>query len=370
MIKKTLKIIGVILLLALMTLVYFLLPNEAEKLRSDNNALGYLELLKKAKVSEPNPNVYASSQITPDNSLFEGVLALQRGRYGIAEQKLKPLMEAGDIDAMYWYAETILGSSVYATVEAADLFVKAAELGNPYAALRLTPGTTDCKRYLGYRCSEEWVEKGEVLLKARAEQGDVKAQYYVNVIKNPRSKDDYQRNIDLVTQAANNGYYIPLVDNLKRLGNYKSLTQEKKQALVELLKLAANNNFVPAMEHLYDYYIDFIGDETAYTYSIKAAQLGSTNAIWAVENVSVKRANDNYRKPIVTAYQFALIENELVPAKNIMDRVDYMIRKKAELTITEAEKQQARLAADEFMSQMTPVIYIDELHPQHARFGF
>ncbi|WP_299011317.1 hypothetical protein [uncultured Shewanella sp.] len=40
------------------------------------------------------------------------------------------------------------------------------------------------------------------------------------------------------------------------------------------------------------------------------------------------------------------------------------------MTITEAEKQQARLAADEFISNMTPVIYIDEFHTEYARFGF
>ena len=190
MLKKTLKITGAILLLALLTLVYFLLPNEAEKLRSDNNALGYVELLQQAKTSQPNPDVYASSQITPDNPLFDGVLALQQGHRDIADKELSVLADEGNVNAMYWYAETMLGVNVNYSVKAADLFVKAAELGNPYAALRLTPGTTDCKRYLGYRCSEDWVEKGQALLKARAEQGDVKAQYYANVrIKRGSAED-------------------------------------------------------------------------------------------------------------------------------------------------------------------------------------
>lgn len=367
MIKKILKITGAVLLLALLTLVYFLLPNEAEKLRSDNNALGYVALLKQAKTSQPNPDVYASSQITPDDPLFEGVLALQRGRYGLAEQKLKPLMEAGNLDAMFWYAETILGSSVNATVEAGDLFVKAAELGNPYAALRLKPGTSDCKRYLGYRCSQDWVEKGETGLKELAAQGDVKAQYYANVIKNPRSEEDYQRNIDLVTQAANQGYYIPLVDNLKRLGNYKSLTQEKKQALVELLKLASNDNFIPAINASYKYIKDR-NEQLADEVMVKSASLGSQEAIAALFRFDYQDVLNGNEGALFDAYKYGLIQEQLF---NDEEGLKFIGWKMTDGTIRQFrgdEEQQIKLAADEFISNMTPVIYIDELHTEYGKY--
>ncbi len=229
---KIFKIIGGCLLISILVLIFLLLPTKAEKLRSDNNALGYLELLKKAKVSQPNPNVYASSQITPDNPVFKGVLALQRRRLDIAVKELLPLAEAGNVDAMYWYGETILYAGAYNSMSGAEWLEKAAKLGNPYAALRFDPDNEDCKYYLAGRCSEEWAEKGEALLKARAEQGDVKAQYYTNVRIKRGSAEDYQFNIDLVTQAVNQGYYIPLMQQISWLEEDKSLDDKKNKPLL------------------------------------------------------------------------------------------------------------------------------------------
>ncbi|WP_299494812.1 hypothetical protein [uncultured Shewanella sp.] len=367
MLIKSLKIVGGCLLIGILVLIFLLLPTKAEKLETENNALGYVELLKQAKNSQPNSNVYASSQITPDNPLFEGVLALQRGRYGLAEQKLKLLMEAGNLDAMFWYAETILGSSVYATQEAGDLFLKAANAGHAYSALKLDPTTRDCELYLGYRCSEDWIEKGEVLLKARAEQGDVKAQYYANVIKKPRSEEDYQRNIDLVTQAANNGYYMPLIETIKRLERYNSLDNKKKQAIVKLVTLAANNNFVPAIAASYKYTKDK-NPQQAEELLLKLARLGNRMAINATFHFDFQALQQGDDSKFFNAYKFALVREIIFRKNNNTESMGWAIVRKEIRPFRDGEKDHIKLAAEEFINQMTPMIYIDEMHPQYTRF--
>ncbi|WP_299494814.1 hypothetical protein [uncultured Shewanella sp.] len=369
MLKTVFKRVGLLLLLALVVfialIIYRKMPSEAQKLRTQNNALGYVELLGQAKVSKPNPNVYASSQITPDNPLFKGVLALQQGRRDIADKELSALAEAGNVDAMYWYAETMLGVNVNYSIKAADLFVKAAELGNPYAALRLTPGTSDCKRYLGYRCSEEWVEKGEALLKARAEQGDVKAQYYANVRSARGSKADYDYNIALVTQAANQGYYMPLMEQISWLEEDKSLDDKKKQAIAELLTLAANNNFVPAMEELFFEYKPEISTEQFEQLRQQAAKLGARYAFVSYFETYLDPAESGNKQAQLDFYRVALLEKQY---KGEIMRVFEFAEGDTFLALTKDEKQAVQQQVDEFISNMTPVIYIDELHTEYGKY--
>ncbi|MCL1125531.1 hypothetical protein [Shewanella surugensis] len=366
MIKKILKITAGLLIFVIAIGIYRSLPTKAQRLTSENNALGYVELLAQAKNSQPNPNMYASSQITPDNPLFDGVLAFQRGRYGLAEQKLKPLMEAGNLDAMFWYAETIMGASVLATAEAGDLLVKAAELGHPYAALRLDPDSYDCQQSLGNRCSQDWVKKGQAKLKQLAEQGDVKALYYANVRDKRGSAEDYQYNIDLVTQVVGQGYYAPLVEQLIRISHSKSLTIGKKQALVELLTLAANNNFVPAMAASYKYIKDK-NPQKAEKLLLKLARLGNRMAINAIFHFDFQALQQGDESKFFNAYKFALVREIIFRKNNNAESMGWAIIRKEIRPFRDGEKDRIKLVADEFISQMTPVIYIDELHTEYNK---
>ena len=167
-----------------------------------------------------------------------------------------------------------------------------------------------------------------------------------------------------MTQAANNGYYMPLIQQIQKLEKASNLNAQKKHAIVDLLTLAANNHFVPAMETLYFYYKDALTQIDIDDLRKRSAIIGSRYAFVSYFEQYIQEAESGNKDAQIKLYQTALIE-KLYTSK-IMKVYEYAEGNDFP-ALTASEKQQIRIKADTFISNMTPVIYIDELHPQ---FGF
>ncbi|QMV15839.1 SEL1-like repeat protein [Vibrio spartinae] len=211
LIYKTLfTLIGIVILAVGGFMAYLMIPSGFQSRQAEGPKV-LTELLNMAEKSQPfNPDPYISSTYRPGDPLYEPVLAIQRERWDIAQKLLQPLVEQGNADAMYWLAH-ISGGSIYAGKEIARLFRKSAELGNPYAALRLDVSSEDCSLYLRGYCDPKWGKIGRKLLQERAEQGDKKAAYYLLQYDENSSEEVHKKLEQLVTENAKNHYYQPLM---------------------------------------------------------------------------------------------------------------------------------------------------------------
>ncbi|WP_038181610.1 hypothetical protein [Vibrio rhizosphaerae] len=209
--KTLLTIVGVIILAAGGLLAYLAIPSGFQSRQSEGPKV-LTELLKMAEESQPfNPDPYISSTYRPGDPLYEPLLYIQRHRQGKAEELLKPLVEQGNADAMYWLAQITYDDSYYSSGPAAKLFQKSAELGNPYAALRLDSNNRECQMFMSGYCDQKWGKLGRKLLQERAEKGDKKAEYYLLQYDENSSEEVHKELEQLVTENAKNHYYQPLM---------------------------------------------------------------------------------------------------------------------------------------------------------------
>ncbi|MGI2856409.1 hypothetical protein ACRTDR_19815 [Shewanella algae] len=228
------------------------------------------ELLALAAKSQPNPDIYASSLVKPSNPLFAGLKALQEGKDDIAVEVFGKMAEDGNTDSMLWYGLTNMGAGVYGTASAVEWINKAAQQGNPYAMRRLVPaGETlqNCEWYLGKYCDDAWADKAReaFLQRLQANPDDMLSRYAASM------------DADRAAEAANYKYYAPMVSMAFDYGlAYEAgeLSEADAAKVVALLKMAANDNFAPAMDMLAGTFYKVIGFEMANYYAKRAFHLG------------------------------------------------------------------------------------------------
>ncbi|WP_415846678.1 hypothetical protein, partial [Vibrio aerogenes] len=239
--------------------LYYIIPSGFQSRHAEGPKV-LTELLHMAEQSKPfNPDPYIASTYRPENPLYQPVLEIQRHRWDIAEKLLEPLAEKGNADAMFWLAEITYGSP-YRASRAAHLYQKSAELGNPYAALRLDVDNSDCQRFMFGYCKEKWGKLGRKLLKQRADNSDVKAAYYLlklDMNEFSNSAEVHKKLEKLVTENAKQYYYHPLIRLIRTylggssyspyLDRNKEISTEQWKILMQFAMLAANNNFPPAV---------------------------------------------------------------------------------------------------------------------------
>jgi len=206
-----------------------------------------------------NPDPYASSTYLPGDELYEAISLAQKRYTRDASNLLRKLAAKGNVDAMYFLAD--LSND-------AALFIEAAELGNPYAAIRLDTNGYHCLRYMTRYCDSKWGKQARPILRARAAQGDAKAGYalYLNLSSEKPSlgyifnRAEYtasgQGAFQILLKAAKDGikqhYYKPLRELLSLYRRRASLipfndekmplTDEEELTLVKIAKIAANDN--------------------------------------------------------------------------------------------------------------------------------
>ncbi|ASA55647.1 tetratricopeptide repeat protein [Vibrio gazogenes] len=379
LIYKTLfTLIGIIILAVGGFMAYLMIPSGFQSRQAEGPKV-LTELLKMAEESQPfNPDPYISSTYRPGDPLYEPVLAIQRDRWDIAKKLLQPLVEQGNADAMYWLAH-ISGGSIYAGEEIARLFRKSAELGNPYAALRLDVSSEDCSLYLRGYCDPKWGKLGRKLLQEQAAQGDKKAEYYLLQYDENSSEEVHKKLEQLVTENAKNHYYQPLMNMiidysiqsyLTYFQKEKNISSEDKENLNNLSILMVKNNFSPAIggifytknikkPNMYMHHYFKIGGNwsTCENYYKKMIYKSRSNVIDAVTCIIIgnifKSTND------WNSYDIREAENDWG-----IQFINEDLEKNGKDSLSEKEMDLIRKRVIKIVKEMTPMIYIDEMNPR------
>ncbi|WNJ96834.1 hypothetical protein RND59_07100 [Vibrio ruber] len=367
--KTLLTIVGVIILAVGGLMAYLVIPSGFQSRQAEGPKV-LTELLKMAQESQPfNPDPYISSTYRPGDPLYEPLLYIQRHRQGKAEELLQPLVEQGNADAMYWLAQITYDDSYYSSGPAAKLFQKSAELGNPYAALRLDSNNRECQMFMSGYCDQKWGKLGRKLLQERAAQGDKKAEYYLLQYDENSSEEVHKKLEQLVTENAKNHYYQPLMrliyDYTSRsyLPFFKqdtSLPLEEGKLISHLLKLGANNNFPPSMYYVYSYNNmynkKYVKQIVNYSISLNLSQyiceayfskVSNKSRSDVIKGASCAIANDLNRQDDgrIRVFEFNLSERKINP-------------------LTDKELEESSKMAERIIRNMNPVIYIDEMNPR------
>ena len=328
-------------------------------------------------INKKSDDPYISSSVKPGDDLYEFLMKLQQGRGTI--EPLKPLIEKGNTDAMVWMARTN-SNDLEMRGEVLGLLYQAMQAGNPFAALALSNGGEECwlfgKGSLSSRvgqsigeeipdnietCSQENWLTAQQGFKELAEKGDLRAQYYLLSMKRIQQPDDSVEAHDFyikeVIRFAENHYYQPLVDYVKTIlvkdkdsNQLKSESKKLEFTAINLLTIAANNNYMPAIKMLVKYNADNI-KKTDPLFD-KGIMLGSRFIIdWQMylfADVGDKRI---YTPSEV--YYFAKLYWRLTGDKKLF-LIDY---KKNYLS--EREMKLLDVEVEEQYKKITPMVYID-----------
>ncbi|MDL2195350.1 hypothetical protein [Shewanella algae] len=315
------------------------------------------ELLALAAKSQPNPDIYASSLIKPDNPLFSGLYKLQLQQYRAASGELAAFASSDNPKGMYWYGLASLGLNILSS-EAPSMIERSAKLGNPYAMKKLIP-TKDkenpCHFYLVGFCDRGWADKAQQAFEERVKNNptDVRARYAAS------------KALNRAAEAAKGKYYSPMIEQINvyfnSLGKGKNPSDAEVKALVLLLNMAANDNFVPAMQMLIGGTFDnTIGYERVIFWSEKAMLLGSNsvNSIYyANKKVFKKTSNREY---LLKSLPAAYVSNDYFDNDRMLRFLKDDVSK-INKPFTESELINAKDKAKKIIEEITPVVYIDEL---------
>lgn len=357
--KLTLRISIFSVLLASTVILYYKWPSGFMLKQADGPSV-YADFARNySEKKEENPDPYASSAYQPGDDLYEPLLAVQQRRWNTAKELLEPLVEENNTTAMFWLAEINTD---------ARLFQKAANLGNPYAALRLDINNDECMDHMRLYCHEKWGKLAKKVLQERAKEGDIKAKYAIQYHFGKKSKSDHEDYIKLSIEGAKINYYEPLFNILK---DYKYrwnlpfwakdeiLSDEELDILSKLFSLMVDNNFPMAL-----FYIDSEGDDfKKYSFERYHSLLGEKASLLFDYYISKVETDREY---LVKGYAIAILSDSYRHS-NKKNRGENLYSYKVEdagYKMSDIDIEKAKALAKEMKKKSTPVIYIDEIEPR------
>ncbi|PMN64215.1 hypothetical protein BCT27_24880 [Enterovibrio norvegicus] len=336
-----------------------------------------------------NSDPYAASRYRPEDPLYAPLLAIQYGDKEKAETLLAPLVEQGDSEAMFWLAEITYGQSIYSGETAGKLLTKAAELGNPYAAIKLDTRDIECIQYMGYHCSEEWGEKGRAALKKLASAGDPRAGYAIylhdTMLKGGYSPtttvDEESFNIlaKAAVDGAKNNYYHPIItllDIYQRNFGYpiwmrsneskrdRYLLSDKDREIIKDLYIFMANNNDSYATNIYLYYENSLLEQDYIDHQILRMLPIWSNASDYSPVFARKAQND--REALILGAAWALVDDFNRNDHNLKygrqmrkfnHTVTYEFNQKS---LDDSELEKAHKISLKLRKNLTPMIYLDE----------
>ncbi|WP_158011858.1 sel1 repeat family protein [Salinivibrio sp. MA607] len=217
---------------------------------------------------------YISSTLRPDDEMYEVMLQLQRGIpwSDSREEEFNRLIEKGNTQATILHARMAIINILERSLAISRL-AKAMSEGNPYAAYWLSNKSSICLSYISSRnlgnkvakdlgldtsyenkyCTEEIYQKAVEGFKKLAEQGDLRAQYFLlkdkGLDKSVEKREEYIKEVIRFSEAH---YYKPLMDYTDSLqmqtnNGFVFRSKELEKLAFDLFKIASNNNYIPAM---------------------------------------------------------------------------------------------------------------------------
>ncbi|WP_425669060.1 sel1 repeat family protein [Vibrio owensii] len=224
-------------------------------------------------IDKVSDDPYISSTVKPGDKMYEFLKYLQHGSG--RNRLIKALVDDGDPEAMLWFARLNLGNTEIRG-QVLQLMRDSMLAGNPYAALELSEGSESCTYYFGRDsvgselaemagldspddsdvCSKDNFTKAVKGFEKLAAEGDLRAQYFLLKQKHwDKSKETRADYIHEIIRFAKAHYYQPLMDYVSTIlyrpeKDYISDTPEQRALAIELLTIASNNNYIPAIERL------------------------------------------------------------------------------------------------------------------------
>ncbi|ENQ3284580.1 sel1 repeat family protein [Vibrio cholerae] len=314
-------------------------------------------------INKKSADPYISSTVKPGDKMYDILVNIQHGKWSVAKSGLLVLIEEGNSDAMLWYAKMILLDNNKRR-EVINLIFKSLTSGNPYAALAIAKNSLACA-YLGSGsldsqvvkslgisdpnsarlCTDDNFQKAIELFKPLAAQGDLRAQYFLLQQQElDKSKETRAQYIQEVIRFSQAHYYQPLMDYVNTIltrpqgkDKYEARTTEQYNLAIDLLTIASNYNYVPAIKGLLE--VDL--DEEVFTKRMEQlTRLGSTFEIY--ENY-FNSQDEHERHYYSMLFKQLTGDNKLSSSYSATDDEVKMINEKIEKVI----------------SSMTPMVYID-----------
>ncbi|MCG9781571.1 hypothetical protein L1D52_04340 [Vibrio brasiliensis] len=359
---------------------YLRLPTGTDIELTKPPALTLAELISIAdKNQTANLNLDAASTFRRSDPIFEAIIAIQQERWGEARELLTPLAEQGNADALFWLGDLTYRRNAFSGWEGAELFEKSAKLGNPYAAIKLSPryNSPGCERRMGSYCKEKWGELGLDILRKKADAGDIKAAYsYLLYTRfDDGSSDYFERFLDVVERGIEIKYYRPLrhlVDMYQRRENlnpYNSdiipLEEEDRKTLAKLLMIAAENNDIPSIKILNNRYLDVISSQRAFDEIVEnnLNALDSQHYFISYDFFLRKFNQSNERDFLIHGYAYAMIYDKYGEEGQTRYRRIFEMRleERGISALTQKEKNSAKNIFEKQLDKQKFSAYIDEV---------
>ncbi|RNE57417.1 tetratricopeptide repeat protein [Vibrio cholerae] len=299
-------------------------------------------------INKKSADSYISSTVKPGDKMYDILVNIQHGDTKPAYEKLMVLVDKNDYEAQFWVAKMIYQASSQSIARAINLYKQSSNQGNPYAYYELSPLGKGCLAYFGKKtCTDENLNKATELFKPLAAQGDLRAQYFLLQQQElDKSKETRAQYIQEVIRFSQNHYYQPLMDYVNTILIYspsknksESKTAEQYQLAIDLLTIAANNNYIPAVNDL-AYYLNEISKEESERLINIALKLGSTSAVKYKYHRSNEGSEEKY------------FYNALY--KGLSGEYSFDVH-----TLNEEEKAKVNEKVKLFMKDITPMVYID-----------
>ncbi|OLQ90133.1 hypothetical protein BIY22_03775 [Vibrio panuliri] len=332
----------------------------------------------KENINKKSNDPYISSYVRPEDEMYEYLSKLQRGQ-GF-RSILEPLIERGNIEAMVWMGRGKV-NQLEVRGEVIALLGKAMKAGDPLAALALSSGGEECWWFgkgsltslvandLGVEvpsnietCSEENWNKAQQGIKKLADKGDLSAQYYLLKrvrIDNPEeTRESRDKYIKEIVRLAEGYYYKPMMDYVdsiferKRKGKNIQITgktPELERLGVDLMTIAANHNYIPAINFLIEYKHQSIHiDDPLFE---QGMMLGSPRAVTGKIVLFTRNGAKHLSNREI--YYYGRVY-ESISGDN-----RHLITKYKEGSLSEEERQKIDAEVAKVTEQITPMVYID-----------
>jgi hypothetical protein len=359
---------------------YLRLPNGTDIELTKPLALRLAELISIAdKNQTANLNLDAASTFQRSNPIFEAIIAIQQERWWEAQELLTPLAEQENAEALFWLGDITYRSSAFSGRKGAKLFEKSAKLGNPYAAIKLSPkyNSYECKMRMGSYCNEKWGELGLDILRKQADAGNVKAAYsYLFYTKfDDGSFDYFEKFLDVVERGIEIKYYRPLrhlVDmyqTREHLNPYNRdiipLTEEDRKILAKLLMVAAENNDIPSIKILNNRYLDVISSPRKFDEIVERNlnALDSQHYFISYDFFLRKYKQSNERDFLIHGYAYAMMYDKSEgEGQSVYHRMfDSRLEESGISALTQKEKNSAKAIFETQVEKQKFSAYIDEV---------
>ncbi|WP_064669076.1 hypothetical protein, partial [Vibrio nigripulchritudo] len=247
-------------------------------------------------------------------------------------------------------------------------FLKAAEMGSPWAMAMLFPGKGSKCEYLGWKCDDRWGELAISEWEKLAENGNGNAllqlQFY---------QGTWRKYIPFLGRYLINEKYIEALYNgsnnaAQYLYQHSGLPINKR---IKYLLVAANRGYAPAMVNLY-YHEDFIGSDEANKWIDKAITLGYPKAAESLfYNYHLRREKN--KNDIKKSYYYNLVLEALGgDAKDKESIIMEIVRVDGSLVldedgdfvyrtmITKKEQDELNRQVEEFVKDIKINLFLDE----------